>query len=470
VQPHVCGYCREWLVERPGHVTETTRLARGIDLDAVRRMRRILFVLAALVACDSAEEPPPDDQAPLDPAKDDSPGYKVTGGHAWYLVGDALTAGQDHLELSVTTPSTTHVVDLFLDGKYVKRAHRQAGAFKLSIDLKTAPIGAHKVLLSADGATTAFAAVRFQRSYPLYVAVSNDWDTADHTNDKLERQDRLHAHHPKLVITHFVGPYTFTDTTVSATRVKYLVDWLKNYRDVAGDEIGLHVHPYCNFVTAAGVACRTQPSFAKASDATGYTVVLSSYTQAELEKMFKKAAELFQANGLGKPTSFRAGGWTAQLHVIKALGAAGHVADSSGCNWARLEEWKYVSGAQLYQWNQQNWGPIDETSQPYYPSTTDILADAAPHLPVLEVPDNGALVDYVTAAEMIDMFRKNFSGTGLPEARVYSIGYHPVDFSEEFFNRIDGALTEIDKYLATNDRGPVIYARVSDLAKVFPKP
>ena len=431
-------------------------------------MRRYVFVLAALVACNSAEEPAAGD-APSEPAKDDSPGYKVTGGHAWYLVGDALTPGQDVLELSVTTPSTSQVVDLWLDGKYVTRAHRVAGTFKFSVDLKTTPVGSHVALLAADGAHFAFSAVRFQRSYPLYIDVTNDWDTADHGDDKLERQDRLHARHPRLVLTHFVGPYTFTDTTVAATRVQFLVDWLKKYRDTAGDEIGLHIHPYCNFVTAAGVACRTQPSFAHATDATGYTVILSSYTEAELDKMFAKASSLFVAHGLGKPTSFRAGGWTAQLHVIRSLGNAGHVADASGCNWARLEEWKNVAGAQLYQWNQQNWGPIDETSQPYYPSTTDILADAAPHLPVLEVPDNGALVDYVTATEMIDMFRKNFSGAALPEARVYSIGYHPVDFSEDFFNRIDPALTEIDKHLAGDDLGPVIYARVSDLTKVFPK-
>ncbi|CAN5296332.1 hypothetical protein BH11MYX1_BH11MYX1_48990 [soil metagenome] len=433
-------------------------------------MRCSLVLVAALVACTSSAEEPISGDAPDEPAKDDAPGYQVSGGRAWYLVGDALTGGQDRLELSVTTPSTSQVVDLWLDGAYVARAHRVAGTFKFSVDLKTTAVGAHKALLAVDGAHTAFAAVRFQRSYPLYVAVSNDWDTADHGDDKLERQDRLHAHHPRLVITHFVGPYTFTDPTVAPSRVQYLVDWLTHYRTTAGDEIGLHIHPYCNFVTAAGVTCRTQPSFAKASDATGYTVILSSYTEAELDKLFAKASALFVAHGLAKPTSFRAGGWTAQLHVLKALGTAGHVADSSGCNWARLEEWKNVAGAQLYSWNQQNWGPIDETSQPYYPSTTDVLADAAPHLPVLEVPDNGALVDYVTAAEMIDMFRKNFSGTALPEARVYSIGYHPVDFSEEFFTRIDGALTEIDKHLAGSDLGPVIYARVSDLTKVFPKP
>src|SRR5205085_7320408 len=112
----------------------------------------------------------------------------------------------------------------------------------------------------------------------------------------------------------------------------------------------------------------------------------ASYTQPELEKMFAKADELFLANGLPKPTSFRAGGWTADLHVLKALAANGHVADTSGVNWARLEEWEFTPDAQLYQWNRDHWGPIDETSQPYHPSTTDVLAESPPHRPILEAP------------------------------------------------------------------------------------
>jgi hypothetical protein len=153
--------------------------------------------------------------------------------------------------------------------------------------------------------------------------------------------------------------------------------------------------------------------------------------------------------------------------VIAAMGHNGHLVDTSACNWARLEEWRGIEGAQLYDWNREHWRSIDETSQPYYPSVTDLLADAAPHATVLEVPDNGALVDYVTTDEMVEMFGKNFDGHALAAPREYSIGYHPVSFTEEFFTRIDGALTEIDKHLAADDAGPVIYARVSDLAKVW---
>ena len=424
---------------------------------------RARILLAFVTAC--ASEPAIPDEAPTEPSKEDSPGFGVTGARSWYLIGDALAPGHDKLELSVTSPSSTNVVDLWLDGRHIKRATR-SGGFRFAIDLRDIAPGEHKVLLSADGSSQAFATRKFKRSHPLYVAVSNDWDTGDHGDDKLERQDRLHANHPDLVITHFVGPYTFTDPTVTATRAQYLVQWLKAYeRD--GDEIGLHVHPYCHFVTRAGVTCRTSPSFAHATDSTGYTVVLGAYTRSELEKIFRTANDLFVANGLGRPTSFRAGGWTATIDVLAALATAGHIADASGCNWARLEEWQNVAGAQLYQWNQQHWSVIDETSQPYYPNTTDILSDAPPQLSILEVPDNGALVDYVSAQEMIDMFRTNYDGRALAETRHYSIGYHPVNFSESFFVRLDTALTEIDKHLAANDKGPVIYARMSDLPKAF---
>ena len=39
-------------------------------------------------------------------------------------------------------------------------------------------------------------------------------------------------------------------------------------------------------------------------------------------------------------------------------------------------------------------------------------------------------------------------------------------FSESFFNRIDGALDEIDRHLAKDDAGPVIDATASELTEV----
>ncbi|MCX5742482.1 MAG: hypothetical protein NT062_08305 [Proteobacteria bacterium] len=426
-------------------------------------MRLAALVLGlSLVGCAAPGDDAPT-TVPTRPGKADSSDFTVSGARGWYLAGDGLTA-DDRLALTITGPDRP--VDLWMDDHYVGRAR---GAF--DVDLAGVAIGAHDVLLAEVGATVAFAEVEFQRSAPLYVVVSNDWDDPDNADPMLERQERLHARHPALKITHFVGPYTFTDPNVTPARAQRLVDWVTDMRDTHGDEIGLHVHPRCSFVEAAGLTCRTARSFAYANgDPTGYTVYLGSYTQPELETMFAKADELFVAHGLGKPTSFRAGGWTAELHVMKALEAAGHVADSSGCNWAKLEEWEHHAGASLFQWNAEHWAPIDATSQPYYPQTTDLLADAAPHMDILEVPDNGALVDYVSGDEMIGMFRENFPrGAALAHSTMYSIGYHPPNFSEAYFARIDQALTEIDRHLAVDGRGPVVYARMSDFPKAWAK-
>lgn len=429
-------------------------------------MRLKSLLLALLVACSETGEPPVDEAEPEAPTKEDG-AFQVAGARGWYLAGNALTPGQDKLEFTVA--GNASVVDLWIDGRYTKRATKVGGKFTFSIDIRQLPAGPHRALLAADGARVAFAALPFQKSHPLYVVVSNDWDDPDNGDDKLERQERLHARHPELLLTHFVGPYTFTDPSVSPARRARLVEWVTNLAQTEGDEIGLHVHPWCNFISTAGVTCRTSPSFAYANgDTSGYTVILASYTRTELEKIFGRASELFQQNGLPRPTSFRAGGWTANEDVLAALVTAGHVTDSSGCNWSRLEEWRNHAGAALYAWNQEHWSAIDETSQPYFPQTTDMQADAAPHLPLLEVPDNGLLVDYVTGNEMIEMLDKNWPNRGaLAEPVTYSIGYHPPNFSESYFSRIDQALTEIDKHLASEGKGPIVYVRMSDLPKVY---
>jgi hypothetical protein len=428
-------------------------------------MRLLYFALACAAAC--GDPMGSQDEPPIPPGKADG-AFQIRGAKGWYLAGNALTPGDDRVELSIA--GSAQSIDVWLDRRFAGEARATGGGFTFELDLANVAIGEHQLLFAADGANIAFAEVRFQKSHPLYVVVSNDWDDADNGDPMLERQERLHARHPALVLTHFVGPYTFTEP-LSATRRQLLVDWVNGMARDHGDEIGLHVHPYCSFVRSAGVTCRTSPSFARATpDTTGYTVILASYTRPELEKMFRHATDLFVANGLPAPTSFRAGGWTANLDVLEALVTAGHVTDSSGCNWARLEEWQNHPGAELFAWNREHWGPIDETTQPYYPSKTDILADAGPHLPILEMPDNGALVDYVSGNEMISMFRANFPGAALAEPRAYAIGYHPPNFSETFFNRIDQALTEIDLHLAAAGTGPVVYARMSELTKAFPRP
>lgn len=387
----------------------------------------------------------------------------------WTLIGNPITEGDDTLELTAALPPDARVLHAWIGDAYAGRADvvsQDTGA--LSLDISALPAGHHRVVVAVDDASAALGAATFRRSHPFYILVTNDWDDPNNPDPTLERQERLHENHPELVMTHFVGPYTFTTPLVTSSRKKRLAEWVTGQRDTYGDEIGVHIHPYCHFVLAAGVSCRAQPSFAYAAgDLTGYSVYLSAYTEKETLTLAQKAIEIFESNGLGRPTSFRAGGWTAQLHTLRALQSAGFSADSSANNWRRLEEWADVPGAGLYQWNKENWSTIDETSQPYFPSSSDILSDEPPTLSILEVPDNGILVDYVTANEMVEMFHTNYDDFAHDFPRVYVIGYHPPNFDETFFERIDDALTHFDGYLHASDFGPVVYETVTPIAELW---
>ena len=104
---------------------------------------------------------------------------------------------------------------------------------------------------------------------------------------------------------------------------------------------------------------------------------------------------------------FRTGSWAADAGTLKALAEDGFVADSSANNWARIEESRHEGNGMLYTWNRRHWAPINDVSQPYYPNAQNSAIAGKPTIPILEIPDNGSLVDYVTGNEMIEIFNVN---------------------------------------------------------------
>ncbi len=428
--------------------------------------RRLLpFLLLLLAGC--AARLPDEAGASGTGGKADEGDEDGTSLRHWLLRGDGLT---EERPLMVRAPATA-AAELFVDGAWtasLDQSGDEGGAPAFQLWPSSLEPGAHT--LEIRSGDVVISSHDFQVSYPLYLVVSADWDTADNTEQQMALQDQLYEAHPELRVTHFLGPYTFTDPAVSPERADWLVKWLQGHREADGDEIGLHIHPYCHFVEDAGVTCRTEPAYADSWRGDGYTVRSSAYSEEEYTTILEHAVALFVDHGLDAPTSFRAGGWSLELHTLRALESAGFVADTSANNWRPLEaEWAGYPGADLFEWNMEHWATIDETSQPYYPSTFDILADAAPHLGILEVPDNGILSDYVTTDQMIEMFHANFDGSALEAPRQYSIGYHPPSF-DRYHARLEGALDYIDGYLAESDHGPVVYATLSELTRVWGQP
>ncbi|MGN6110017.1 MAG: hypothetical protein ACTHU0_33235 [Kofleriaceae bacterium] len=420
----------------------------------------------ALAAC-SDEVPPLRDDKPTAPDTND-PAYQV-GVVQWYLTATGATPAHDAMPITVAAPSGTDVVDAWAGDLPPLRLTRNAdGAFVGEISLAELPVGSYELLLAADGSTRAFARIEFHRSAPYFVVVSTDWDFSDPGQRAIGYQDMMHADHPDLRLTHFVGPYTFTDPAITPARQTELVSWLVRQRDMFRDEIGLHIHPYCHFVESAGVTCVTDQSTVYAEDLTGYTIKVAAYGRTEMGRLLAHSIELFGEHGIGRPRTFRAGGWTATLDTLKALADQGFTADTSALNWARLDEWKDVQSGELYRWNMEHWAPIGDTSQPYWPSENDVLTSEPPTLPILEVPDNGIMIDYVTLSEMNGLFDTNWNGRPLDEPVTLMMGFHPAPgFSAREYAGVDGFLDYADQHLATRGLGPVLYITLEDLVAAY---
>jgi hypothetical protein len=430
-------------------------------------MRPWIVSLAVLIACgDNGIAPAPGDRPDAPDGND--PAFHVDGVGPWFLVGNALTPGGDTMSIAVTAANPVDVVDVWVaDLPPVRLARGDDGTFTADIAIAALEPGAYDVLLSADGAATAFAQLPFYRSHPYYVMVSTDYDFSDPGDIAIADMDMLHASHPGMRISHFWAPYTYTDPAVTVDRQQQLTAWILGEQTKYHDEIGLHIHPYCNFVVDAGLTCITdQSTVFPEGDTSGYTILLAAYGHDNMNILLDHAASLFEARGLGTPDVFRAGGWTATEDTLAALADHRYIADSSALNWARIEEWK---GHLLYDWTMEHWATIGDTSQPYRPSESDILVNTVPQLPLLEVPDNGVMIDYVTLSEMTGIFDANWNGAPLDTPTALMMGFHPsMQFSRAEAGRVDEFLAYADKHLADGNLGPVVYTTLGELTAVFP--
>jgi hypothetical protein len=433
-------------------------------------MRTAAALLALLIACGDNGGPTTAAEKPAVPQAND-PAFELKKVHSWYLLPDGNLAGDQTMKIEVTAPAGSDFVDAWVGPLDPVRLEANGdGTFSGEVSIESVPSGTYTLVFAADGASDAFGAAEFHRSAAYYVLLSTDWDFSDPGAFSLMTFDLIHAYHPAVKMTDFVGPYTYTDPAVTDERRGQISSFLQKMRDTHGDELGVHIHPYCNFVAHAGVTCVTDRSTVNADniDTSGYTIELDSYSRADMDKMLDDAASLFQANGLGTPKTFRAGGWTASLDTLNALADKGYVADSSALNWARIEEWEGQGNGVLYTWNMEHWGPIDDTSQPYHVSEADILSSAPPTLPILEVPDNGVMIDYVSLDEMTGIFDANWDGDPLATPITLMMGFHPASgFTQGEQDRVLGFLTYADGHLASEDLGPVVYATLSQVTTAF---
>ena len=146
------------------------------------------------------------------------PLFRIDGVKDWYLIGNAITPGNDSLKVRVDVTGKAESVEAVIDGGASRQLTKTVGGFDGTLDISQLPPGVHSLFLTADGSQSPFAKLHFRRSHPLYVLMTTDWDSSDSSDSILRLHEKLHAEHPGLKITHFFGPYTFTDPNVSTVR------------------------------------------------------------------------------------------------------------------------------------------------------------------------------------------------------------------------------------------------------------
>jgi hypothetical protein len=88
---------------------------------------------------------------------------------------------------------------------------------------------------------------------------------------------------------------------------------------------------------------------------------------------------------------------------------------------------------------------------------------------MLEVPDNGVMIDYIDIPQVNTLFTENWDGTPLTVSHVLMSGFHPSQMltsRDEMY--LDAMLMLADANLASAGTGPVVYVTLSDLTRVFP--
>ena len=278
----------------------------------------------------------------------------------------------------------------------------------------------------------------FKVSNPVYVIWSIDWEGFDVKEEYLNQMSKLSSTY-NVPMTHFFNPYIYI--YLSPSRAKYLTNWVLERDD---DSIGLHLHMYDNMVKASGVEIDNDPAWGSPMG-NGHDTPNSNYGYDDYRKIILWALNQYDANGLPRPTMYRAGGWFIDEENIAVLKNFGFEIESSGRTY-------YIHGRNSLEghWN------LKTTTQPYQMNSQDQNRTDSPNINIWEYPNNGGDSWAYSAQDMIKRFSDNYKGGVVSEDIVVNYLSHPHWFDKEGPN-IEGALKYVSNYTYESDNGPVIF-------------
>ena len=382
----------------------------------------------------------------------------------WYLVPDAVSPEPAlvYARFAGDPSAGTPVARLEPGGRDVPLLPASgpgpvpADLFSATVDLSGSAPGTYRadIVEHLRGGTEAVVgSTTFVVSQPEYVVWTLDFEGDAAADDALANTGAL-LDGLSVPATILWNARVWTTSQVTAQRADAMVAWTKA-RAAKGDEIGLHIHAWTDFVRDAGVTPRTAPNWSGRSD--GYDVPLTAFDESETTRLIDHAVELMTQHGFAKPTAFRAGGLFANAANLRAVAAAGFTVDSSAAAAGGF-------GRLPLPWT------LPKDAQPYRPSRDD--ANAAGDLPLLEAPNIAGNTYALTVSSIQPTIRDDLAmlapaGQPASERRVLTLVSHPstVDATERA--AIETLFRAFEPLRYDRDAGPLRFVTASELARVF---
>lgn len=291
---------------------------------------------------------------------------------------------------------------------------------------------------------TAFA--ELQKSYPIHkinpqcfkgisIIVTTDWEGLDLADYNISAMKDFRNKYPEIPIVQFLNAAYYTKNNADKTTITEKINSVLS----PTDEIGLHIHGWKSLVEIAGVDYISQPTFlADISqiyyDDPGFDVPITVYNKVQLKDMITESLNILNQNGFRNIKSFRSGAWMMDDELIKALIETGFKYEHSAVPTSVLSE--ELNCTSVLEWLNTIWKGINIDTQPY-----NIYCG---NKYITEIPDNGALADYITSDEMTAQFNQFADKYKSNHNKQYimSIGFHE-ESAYYYLPSLDLAISQI---------------------------
>ncbi|MEK7484164.1 MAG: hypothetical protein AABZ60_07520 [Planctomycetota bacterium] len=286
-----------------------------------------------------------------------------------------------------------------------------------------------KLMLSSFLCMVSFSLPRAQEKTlgKVIVTISVDWEGRSLSGNNLNAMVGFRKRFKTIPLTHFFNAAYFTRQSSPAL----LLPRIKRTME-AQDEIGLHIHCWRSLVLGSGVSFLREPTFwgplyelTEFQGDLGHEVELDAYELQDIRKIVQNSTKIIQSLGFQVSSSFRCGGWLASPKVLEAIRAEGFLIDSSATDrrWHQDEISEYL----IYERMGELWKEVTAETQPFFIETK---AGS-----VLEMPDTGALADYITAEEMNQHLAEALKQVTPDTRRFVHLGFHQ-ETAEEYLPRL----------------------------------